>query len=101
MKAREYHVMATELAPTSLPVQETGVIGWREITIEDTTILTGDLHHPDWQTEEPIEIETAKVIDRLAMVVEAEVEVHEGLDRHILEDHLAKKLYWKGYRWIW
>lgn len=61
----------------------------------------GDLHHHEWQVEVPIEIETGKGIGRLAMIVEAEVKVRQGPVRHTMGDLLAKKSYWKGYRWIW
>ena len=94
--------MATELGCTSLPPQEIGAVERREIIIGDTIILImGGLHHQEGQAEGPIETETGKAIDRPAMVAEVEVEVHKGPDHHTLGDLLAKKLYWKGYRWIW
>lgn len=81
---------------------ETGVRGPKEIELEATIMLTmGDLRHHEGQVEEPIEIETGKDIGRLAMIAEAEVKVRQGPARHILGDLLAKKSYWKGYRWIW
>lgn len=86
--------MATELGSTTLQPQGTGVVGRREIILGDTIILTmGDLRHQGGQAEEPIEIETGKIIDRPAMVVEAEVEVHKGPDHLTLGDLLAKKSY--------
>lgn len=94
--------METELAFKIALVLETGVRGPKEIEPEVTIIPTmGDLHHHEGLVEEPIEIETGRAIGRLAMIVEAEVKVHQGPDRHTLGDLLAKKSYWKGYRRIW
>lgn len=94
--------METELAFKIAIVLETGVRGLKEIEPEFTIMPTiGDLHHHEGLVEEPIEIETGRDIGRLAMIVEAEVKVRQGLARHTLEDLLAKKSYWKGYHRIW
>lgn len=94
--------MATELAFRITLALETGARGRKEIETEATIILTmGDLHHHEGRAEEPIEIETERVIGPLVMTVEAEVKVRQEPGRHTLGDLLAKKSYWKGYRWIW
>lgn len=81
---------------------ETGAQELKEIEPEAMITPTmGDLHHHEGQVEEPIEIETGKVIGHLATTVEAEVKVRQRLARHTLGGLLAKKSYWKGYRWIW